>query len=249
MHGRELKQMIGDMEKLPLLDNKIEFLKQALQQDKYALLFNDADSIIKILPFVTMNKRLHFLFDILGKEKCAAILGIYLLDILDLLKPSERLTYLVTVIPKENLITKQKNYNEWQQLKAKLCREDRQVLNQYVYTKEDLQAKAILRHIKYVIQGTQWQAEDTLFMTFGKENVKIPKKLLQHITEYELVKTRFKSHRAALKSIKETGRMVGSQYNFFTSVFPSEDPRIQNYFERFTDDEIFNKTFGLKPTL
>jgi hypothetical protein len=238
--------------KFPSHFDKLTFLKKISVHQEYKDLLLGSHALINdFLPLLKPEQRLNFLFDVVGKDKLMALVmkdNYYFSRIYNLL-PTEECFQLIQQLPIDQLKKLQKDHDAWHQLKSNLNPDDKNKLNQLVYSAEDLKAKVILKNIKTSIQNTDWSSSwqtSTSNRLFGKKYVNTHGGAVdKQIDEFCHQRNRSKTPVAALNEIKRIGQAEAAKNASSTGFFSSKG-NTEKYFDQFAGEETFNKAFGVR---
>jgi hypothetical protein len=240
---------------LPDSYDKSRFLTTDLSDEKIQSYIQDQFDLKRFLAMVNYKERLNFLLNIIGKEKLAHFVKptFFLCQIAAELQVEERLTFLKEVLSHEDLINIRKESSDWHNLKSILkTQEDKLALNKLVYSEEDLVAKATLKNIKHTIQETKWSFglfEQRTGINLGRRSITAPEPVVKQVHQFLAVANGRKSHAEALKKIKKIGQETTTQAQTWAATANNllfSKGETQKYFEKFDNEEAFNKAFVLK---
>jgi hypothetical protein len=232
-------------------------LTEIIPHQQWRELLHDHFDLLKVLDMVKPENRMNFLCNNIGKVK---IIDLYYLKnmgafavLLKRLNRFERIDMLKLIYsPEERRLemNDKGGLGIWRALKSAFTsRDDRLVIKEYIFSREELHARHILKNIKNTIVDAKWPSDrhDPLESNWiGEHAINVPKSIATQVGNIESAKYFTKPAIDAVAQIRHDGREQFQglstarkmMHSFFGKACTDQ------YFAKFADDQSFNDAFN-----
>jgi hypothetical protein len=224
-------------------------------------LLHDNYDLQKVVDMVKPENRMNFLCNNIGKNQ---IIDLYqhknmgaFADLLKRLNRFERIDMMEFIFNSKELRIElnDNGISSWRVLKSVFTsRNDRLLIKQYIFTREELHARHILKNIKNTIVHATWPVDrhDPLQSNeIGRHAINVPKSISTHVEQIRLAKDFSEPAIDVVAKIRHDGRekFLGlsrarmRMHSFFGKACTDK------YFAKFADDRSFNDAFHQIPDI